>query len=102
MPEVYSVTVQIKAPKPGFPGQVCHGCYTLADGVVTLTDRDGHPVQDPQGKLYTRKLSPGATVADADIAGRSLTKEFRLALLGKTASNERFSRPLNYPKRGCL
>jgi hypothetical protein len=102
MTEVYSITVQIKPPSRDFPGQVCHGCYTLADGVVTLTDRDGHPVQDGQGKLYTRKLSPGATVADADMAGRSLTKEFRLVMLGKTPSSERFSRPLNYPRRGWL
>jgi hypothetical protein len=102
MPEVFSVTVQIRAPRGGDAGQVCHGCYTLADGVVTLTDRDGSPVRDEHGKLYTRKLGPGATVADADIAGRSLTKEFRLALLGKTPSSERFSRPLDYPKRGWL
>jgi hypothetical protein len=100
MTEVFSVTIQIKAPRGDDPGQVCHGCYTLTDGVVTLTDRDGHPVQDAHGRQYSRKLSPGATVADADIAGRSLTKEFRLALLGKTPSNERFSRPLEYRDRG--
>jgi hypothetical protein len=102
MTEVFSVTVQIKAPSRDHPGQVCHGCYTLTDGVVTLTDRDGHPVQDAHGRQYTRKLGPGSTVADADIAARSLTKEFRLALLSKTLSGERFSRPLNYPKRGWL
>jgi hypothetical protein len=86
MTEVFSVTVQIKAPSRDHPGQVCHGCYTLTDGVVTLTDRDGHPVQDAHGRQYTRKLGPGSTVADADIAARSLTKEFRLALLSKTLS----------------
>jgi hypothetical protein len=102
MPEVFSVTVQIKAPRRDEPGRVCYGCYTLADGVVTLTDRDGHPVQDAHGRQYTRKLGPGSTVADADIAGRSLTKEFRLALLGRTPSSERFSRPLDYPKRGWI
>jgi hypothetical protein len=100
MPEVYSITVQIKAPARDFPGQVCHGCYTFADGVVTLTDCDGNPVRDGQGQQYTRKLPPGSTLVDAENAAGALTKEFRLALLGKTKSSERFSRRLTYPKVG--
>jgi hypothetical protein len=102
MPEVFPVTVHIKLPSRAIPtGQVAHGCFTFANGVVTLTDRDGNPVRDERGKLYERKLEePHNKLADAEITAGFLTKEFRLALLGKTPSNERFSRPLDYPKKG--
>lgn len=98
MHEVHSVTVHIKLPTRESPGQVCHGCYTIIDNVVTLTDRIGHPVRDGSGKLYSRKVEPGSV--DAHGLAGVLTKEFRLALLGKTKSSERFSRPLTYPKTG--
>ena len=85
MPEVFSITVHIKPPRRDFPGQVSHGCFTVADNVVTLTDRDGEPVRDDHGKLYTRKLVPPTNAhADAEIAAGFLTKGFRLAMLGKT------------------
>jgi hypothetical protein len=103
MSEVYSVIVHIKLPSRVLPtGQVAYGRFTFADGVVTLTDFDGNPVRDEHGKLYTRKLESGATLADAEYAAGFLTKEFRNVLLGKTPSGERFSQPLDYPKRGWL
>jgi hypothetical protein len=98
MSEVHTVTVHITLPRGSSPGQVCHGCYTVADNVVTLTDRDGHPVRDAHGKIYSRTMEPGGIDAH-DLAG-VLTQEFRLALLGKTKASERFSRPLTYPKAG--
>jgi hypothetical protein len=57
MPEVFAITVQIKPPSRRLPaGQVAHGYFTFVDGVVTVTDCDGHPVRDEHGRLYTRNL----------------------------------------------
>ena len=108
MSEVYSITVHIKPPKGDFPGQVCHGCFTVADNVVTLTDRDGNPVRDEHGKLYTRKLGPPTNAhVDAGIAAGFLTKEFRLAMRGGrpagfSGGGGGFSGPLNYARDGSI
>ena len=96
---VFSVTTQIRPPRYDDPGQVSHGKFTFVDGVVTLTDHDGNPVRDGEGRLYTQKLDTIDHNDALNAAGR-LTKEFRLALMGKTKEQERFSRPLNYSKRG--
>jgi hypothetical protein len=101
MPEVFSVITQIKPPRRGFSGQVCYGCFTFIDGVVTLTDHDGNPVRDGDGRLYTRKLDT-ADHNDALNAAGALTKEFRLALKGKTKESERFSQPLEYRRDGSI
>jgi hypothetical protein len=98
--EVYPITVEIKPPKGDFPGQIADGFFTFVDGVVTVTDRNGVTAEDPHGKVYTRKLDPGATFADAHSAANFLFREFRLVVLGKTPSSERFSRPLEYRDKG--
>jgi hypothetical protein len=100
MPKVHPVIVEIKPPKGDFPGQIADGYFIFVDGVVTLTDIDGNPVQDQHGKLYTRTLAPGAKFADAESAARFLFRDFRLSVLGKTPSSERFSRPLEYRDKG--
>jgi len=69
---------------------------------VTLTDRDGYPVEDDRGRAYTHKLAPGFTPSDVENAAGRLTREFRLALQGKTPQSERVSRPIEYPKRGWM
>ena len=96
-PEIRPVIVQIKPPGDRDEGQVAEGRYVVADNVVTLTDRAGAPVRDSDGKTYSRKLSEGDN--PHVIAGR-LTKEFRLALLGKTKIKTGFSGPIAYPKTG--
>jgi hypothetical protein len=58
------------------------------------------PSEMNNGKTYTCTLEPGATLVDAENAAARLFKEFRLVVLGKTPSSERFGGPLNYPKRG--
>lgn len=49
-------------------------------------------------KAISRRLYIG--IIDALNAAGALTKEFRLALLGKTKSGDGFSGPLNYPRDG--
>jgi hypothetical protein len=61
---------------------------------VTLTDREGNPAKDADGKTYSQKLKPGENAKQ--IAGR-LTRELRTALRGKNAVNG-FDQPIQYPK----
>jgi len=43
MSEVKKVTVQIKAPKGTFPGEIAEGWYVVLENTVILTDQDGKP-----------------------------------------------------------
>jgi len=95
MSEVRQVIVTIKPPKGNFPGQVAYGWYTLQDGVVTLTDREGNPAGEETGRKLTHKLAPGE---DARAVACKLTKELRLALRGNSAPVAGFEGPINYPK----
>jgi len=70
--------------------------HTIADGVVTLTDRSGKPVRVQIGKTYSYKLAE--TDDPRVIAGR-LTKEFRRTLIGSKGG---FSGPINYPNLGKI
>jgi hypothetical protein len=98
MIEVHSVIVQVKPPGPNFPGQVAHGRYTVTDGVVTLTDHDGNPVRDGEGRTYTEKLEPSG---DARAVAGRLTKRLRAVLRGESPdAPERVSKPLNYRNPG--
>jgi hypothetical protein len=67
----------------------------VVDGVVHLTDRQGNPVRDHNGKLYSRKLEAGDTAKA--VAGR-LTKDFRYMLRGKDIRVNGFDRPSRHPK----
>ena len=58
MSEVRQVIVTIKPPKGNFLGQVAYGWYTLQDGVVTLTDREGNPAGEETGRKFTPSLRP--------------------------------------------
>ena len=95
MSEVRQVIVTIRPPKGNFRGQVCYGWYTLQDGVVTLTDREGNPAGDETGRRFTHKLAPGE---DARAIACKLTKELRLVLRGNSAPVAGFEGEINYPK----
>jgi hypothetical protein len=97
-PEVKIVVVQISRPSPTNPNGVSgEGRYIVADGHVTLTDRDGKPVRDKDGKICSQKLNEGDN--PRVIAGR-MTKNFRAVLRGdkKPGSVSGFSQPIYYPK----
>jgi hypothetical protein len=90
-----SVFIQIRKPDGDDPGQVAEGAFIVEDGVVILTDRDGNPARDDDGKFYKRKLADGQN--PKVIAGR-LTRELRSALRGKNAPTNGFDGPIHYPK----
>jgi hypothetical protein len=101
MPEIHFVEVHLAlAGEPGYPnGQTAKGSYTVDGDTVTLVHPiTGNPVRDENGKIYTDKVGPG-TVDAHGLAG-VLTRQFRLARMGKTPSTERFSRRLPYKKLG--
>jgi hypothetical protein len=43
--EVHSIYATVRQPKNGDTAQVTTGYYTLADGVLTMTDSKGEPVR---------------------------------------------------------
>jgi hypothetical protein len=98
MSEVQQVIVQIKKPRGDFPGQVVYGYYTLDNGFVRLTDRNGKPAGDETGRRYSRKLYPGE---DVRAVACKMTKELRLALRGNSEPINGFEGKIQYPKMKC-
>ena len=95
-PEVRHVFVQTRAPRRDDPGAAVEGAYIVKDDVVHLTDREGNPVRDDNGKLYSKPIANGDT---AKVIASRLTKDFRSALRGKDGRVNGFDRPLQYPKK---
>jgi len=99
MSEVKQVTVEIKRPKGTFPGQVCIGYYTIADSVLTMTDRHGKPAGEETGRRYVHKLQPNAS---ANGVACKLARELRNALRDKSRQVNGFTGKINYPKLGII
>ena len=70
------------------------GHYIVKDDVLTMTDKDGKPVVDLQGKTYSQRLDGPRIIA------ARMTKKIRLELRGKSGKVAGFNRPLVYPKIG--
>lgn len=80
-PEIFSVQPQVVAPGRGHQhGVVTEGRYIVTGDVVTLTDRDGRPVRDSDGRQYTAKLGSDH---HKQVAAR-LTKKMWLAVKDKS------------------
>jgi hypothetical protein len=97
---VKSVYATVRQPKDATDtGQVTIGFYTLADGVLTMTDSKGAAVRERQsGETYTHKMQPGE---DAEVIAKRLTLEIYRMLRGETAAPATgFGRALNYPAGG--
>jgi hypothetical protein len=101
MPEVHSVYATVRNPNPSNPndqGQVTTGYYTLADGVLTMTDSNGVAVRDlNSGEKITQKI--GAGEDPRAVAGRLTLKIYRM-LRGETEQAAAFNRPISYPNVG--
>ena len=99
MLEVHSVYATVRQPRDGDTGQVTHGYYTLADGVLTMTDSKGVPVRKTQsGDKYIHKMKDGD---DARAIASRLTLEIYHMLRGETAATATgFNRPINYQPSG--
>lgn len=74
------------------------GAYILAEGVVTLTDRNGKAVRDKDGKKYQLPVGDN----NPDIMACILTRKFRNALRGKKGGVAGFNRPLGYFNPGKI
>jgi hypothetical protein len=101
MLEVLHVYATVRNPNPDNPGdqgQVTTGYYTLADGILTMTDSNGVAVRDlNSGEKTTHKIEAGED--PRAIASRLTLKVYRM-LRGETAETTAFNRPLSYPKAG--
>jgi len=51
MNEVHKVTVQVRAPRGTFPGEVVEGWYCVVDNTVVLTDAEGKPTGEDKRYL---------------------------------------------------
>ena len=51
MNEIHKLTIQIRAPKGSFPGEVVIGWYCVVDNAVVITDADGKPVDNVKHHL---------------------------------------------------
>ena len=99
-PTIYTVTAIVSMPSKREPlGRLTHGFYTVVDGVLTMTDRDGQPAEDATGKRYTHRLAPNE---DEHAVASKMTKELRKALRSKSEPVAGFSGKINYPKRAIV
>jgi hypothetical protein len=98
MLEVHSIYATVRQPKNGDTAQVTTGYYTLADGVLTMTDSKGAPVRRMlSGEKILHKTKSGDN--ERSIAGR-LTLEIYYMLRGGAAQTSGFNRSLNYQPSG--
>jgi len=101
MTKIYAVQVQTH--EPGGPGlmrfgAVAEGRYIIEDDTVIMTDANGIPAVDPDGRRYTHKLQPGEF--HKTIAAR-LTKQLRGAMRELGGRVNGFDgRPIDYPPLG--
>jgi hypothetical protein len=51
MTDVHKVTIQVRAPKGNFPGEVAIGHYVVVDGALVMTDETGKPVDSEKHHL---------------------------------------------------
>jgi hypothetical protein len=86
--EIFVVYPQVTAASDGDAGRVCEGFYVVEDGVVTMTNPDGVPVRDADGKRVEHKLAKGETAQK--IAGRLTLKIY----FSRQDESGDFNRPL--------
>jgi hypothetical protein len=76
MSEVHCVYATVSNPSSAAdPGRVTEGFYTVADGVVTMTNPEGVPIRDIEGDRITHKLADGENAKA--VASRLTMKIFR-------------------------
>jgi hypothetical protein len=81
--EVHRITIQIKAPRPGYDGKIQIGYYVVVDGFVVLTDEHGRPTGD--GK---RLLNEGG---DARIIACAMLRSSRRYGNSRSGWNDRLT-----------
>ena len=82
MNDVHKVTVQVRAPRGIFPGEVVEGCYCVVDNAVVLTDAEGKPTGEDK-----RYLNPGG---DAKLIACSMLRARRRNSSSKRIRRQNF------------
>jgi hypothetical protein len=80
--DVHKVTLQVRAPRGTFPGEIAEGWYCVVDGHVVICDQNGKPL-GPK-----RHLEPGA---DARLIACRMVRERRRSSV--TGFNDRIHYP---------
>jgi hypothetical protein len=83
--EVHKVTLQVRAPRGTFPGEIAIGYYCVVDNAVVLTDQDGKPINSEK-----HRLAPGQ---DARGLACRLIRQRR-----NSGSSRGFNDQIIYPK----
>jgi hypothetical protein len=101
MSEVHSVYATVRLPKDGDTGQVTTGYYTLADGVLTMTDSKAASVRNTNtGEKILHKMNFGD---DASAIAKRLTMEIYRMLRGETLQSATgFNRRIEYQNMGYV
>src|SRR5262249_41229195 len=84
--EVKKLTLQVRAPRGTFPGEVVEGWYCVVDNAVVLTDADGKPINSEK-----HQLAPGQ---DAKLLACRLVRGRRRSS-GAVGFNDRIIYPKN-------
>ena len=88
------ITIQISAPSRALPGgAVSTAFYVVENNRVALTDRDGRPVHDPEGRECSRALAEND---DPHQVAAMLLRGLRTKVRGDRVAG--FDRPLVYQK----
>jgi hypothetical protein len=97
MSDVKQIVVQVAGPGRRYKhGAVTFGYYTVDDGIVTMTDKDGIPAGVETGKTFSHKLKRDE---DPREWAARMTKELRSEFKGgKDRVVAGFDGPIPYPK----
>jgi hypothetical protein len=83
MTDVHKVTIQVRAPRGQFAGEIAEGWYCIVDGYLVMTDQSGKPVDSEK-----HTLGPGQ---DARLLACRLVR-------GRRKGPRGFSDKLVYPR----
>jgi hypothetical protein len=90
MNDVHKITIQVRAPRGSFAGEIAEGWYVVADGAVVLTDEKGKPIGEAK-----RQHNPGG---DARLIACSMLRARRR----NRRSLLDFSAPIQYQRSKYL
>jgi hypothetical protein len=77
--KVEHVFAQVRAPANGDQGVMVEGCFILDGNKVVMTDREGKPIIDDDGRKWSREIPEGQSARQ--VAAR-MAKELRTKFRG--------------------
>jgi hypothetical protein len=92
------ITIQTQSPRGSFPGAIAQAYYVIDNKKVTLTDRDGNTLHDPEGRDYVKALDKGDNPRQV---AALLLRRFRTKMNGSRVTGFDPG-PLKYPRLGKI